>query len=425
MDGRQEVAHVAEVTHEASGNTEGFKLDSIEDAVRDVSSGKIIIVVDDANRENEGDMFVAAEMISAEHMNFMVTHARGLVCAPLNHEIAERLDLGLMVEKSTDPHGTAFTVSVDAFEGVTTGISAQERTKTVRKLADLTSRPGDFRRPGHVFPLIARLGGVLKRAGHTEAAVDLANLAGFTGAGVICEVLNEDGTMARLPKLMEIAKGNGFRVVSVADLIRYRLSREKLVKRVANVELPTKYGIFRAIAYKYEPDSDADAVQLALVKGELQSGGSALVRVHSECFTGDIFGSCRCDCGEQLHKSMEMIEREGRGALLYLRQEGRGIGLLAKLKAYELQESGMDTEEANIALGFPSDLRDYGVGAQILVDLGLKRIRLITNNPRKIVSLEGYGLEIDERVPLEFPPNEYNERYLHTKCSKMGHILHI
>jgi 3,4-dihydroxy 2-butanone 4-phosphate synthase/GTP cyclohydrolase II len=402
-----------------------FALDTIESAIEDVASGKIIIVVDDACRENEGDMFVAAELCTQETMNVFVKHARGLVCAPLDLEIAERLDLGLMVEKSSDPQGTAFTVSVDASCGVTTGISAAERASTVRKLADPSARAADFRRPGHVFPLIARQGGVLKRAGHTEAAVDLARLAGLSGAGAICEILDDDGTMARLPQLMELAKSCGFKVVSVADLIRHRLSIEKLVRRMADVELPTKYGTFRAIAYKYECDDDADAVHLALIKGDLSSAKSPIVRVHSECLTGDTFGSFRCDCGDQLHRSMSLIEQEGTGVLLYLRQEGRGIGLLAKLKAYELQEMGMDTEEANIALGFPPDLRDYGIGAQILVDLGLKRIKLLTNNPRKIVSLEGYGLEIEERIPLEFPPNEHNEKYLHTKCSKMGHILHI
>jgi 3,4-dihydroxy 2-butanone 4-phosphate synthase/GTP cyclohydrolase II len=404
---------------------DGFELDTIESAIEDVASGKIIIVVDDACRENEGDMFVAAEFCTQETMNVFVKLARGLVCAPIDRETAERLNLGLMVEKSTDPHGTAFTVSVDASEGVTTGISAAERASTVRKLADLSAKPADFRRPGHIFPLIARQGGVLKRAGHTEAAVDLARLAGLSGAGAICEILNEDGSMARLPQLMELAKSYGFKVISVADLIRHRLSIEKLVRRMADVELPTKYGEFRAIAYKYECDDAEDAGHLALVKGDLSSAECPIVRVHSECLTGDTFGSFRCDCGDQLHKSMSIIEREGTGALLYLRQEGRGIGLLAKLKAYELQEKGMDTEEANIALGFPPDLRDYGIGAQILVDLGLKRIRLLTNNPRKIVSLEGYGLEIAERIPLEFPPNEHNEKYLHTKCRKMGHILHI
>jgi 3,4-dihydroxy 2-butanone 4-phosphate synthase/GTP cyclohydrolase II len=416
---------VSELELDGAKTGEVFQLDSIDDAVRDIASGKIAIVVDDAERENEGDMVIAAEKCSAEAMNFLVMHARGLVCAPLEREAAERLELDLMVEKNTDPNGTAFTVSVDAFEGVTTGISAAERATTARRLADPFAKPGDFRRPGHIFPLIARTGGVLKRAGHTEAAVDLVRLAGFSGAGVICEILNEDGTMARLPDLLLLARRHGLRIVSVADLISYRLSREKLVKKMAEVKFPTKYGDFRALAYKYAPDDNDEIVHLALVKGDVSSVGSVLVRVHSECLTGDTFGSFRCDCGEQLHKSMAMIEQEGAGVLLYLRQEGRGIGLLAKLKAYELQERGMDTEEANLALGFPSDLRDYGVGAQILVDLGVNRIRLLTNNPRKIVSLEGYGLEIVERVPLEFPPNEYNEKYLHTKCGKMGHILHI
>ncbi|MDR3254097.1 MAG: bifunctional 3,4-dihydroxy-2-butanone-4-phosphate synthase/GTP cyclohydrolase II [Synergistaceae bacterium] len=403
---------------------EVFRLDSIEEAIKDVASGKIIIVVDDARRENEGDMVVAAAKCETWHMNYLVSHARGLVCAPLDHEIANRLDLNLMVERGAAPHGTAFTVTVDAFDGVTVGISADDRARTVRKLADPSAKPGDFRRPGHIFPLIARSGGVLKRAGRAEAAVDLARLAGLRGAGVICEMLNEDGSMARLPQLVEFAREAGLRIVSVADLIEYRLSREKLVKRMAEVDLPTAYGTFIAVAYKYDGDEDDDVVHMALVKGDVSSEKSALVRVHSECLTGDIFGSFRCDCGDQLHNAMAMIEREGVGALLYLRQEGRGIGLIAKLKAYELQERGLDTEEANIALGFPPDLRNYGVGAQILVDLGINRIRLMTNNPRKIIGLEGYGLEIVERVPLEVFPNEHNEKYLHTKCSKMGHILH-
>jgi 3,4-dihydroxy 2-butanone 4-phosphate synthase/GTP cyclohydrolase II len=401
----------------------GITLDSIEDAVKDIASGRMIIVVDDACRENEGDMVIAAEKCGTEQMNFMVRNARGLVCAPLEGSIAEKLGLGLMVEHGTDPHGTAFTVSVDAFDGVTTGISAEERAITVRKLADTESASGDFRRPGHIFPLIARSGGVLKRAGHTEAAVDLARLAGLRGAGAICEVLNEDGTMARLPQLTALAAKHGMRVVSVADLIKYRLSREKLVTRVADVQLPSEYGDFRIIAYKYERDSNDEMIHLALVKGDISSGGDVLTRVHSECLTGDTFGSYRCDCGPQLHESMSMIDREGRGVLLYLRQEGRGIGLLAKLKAYELQEKGLDTAEANIALGFPPDMRDYGVGAQILVDLGIKSLRLITNNPRKMVGLEGYGLEITERVPIEIPPNEHNEKYLRTKCGKFGHFL--
>lgn len=404
---------------------EGYELSSIEDAIKDVARGDILIVVDDEDRENEGDMFVAAELCTPEKMNHLVKHARGLVCAPIDAAIAKELDLDLMTKDNTDLHGTAFTISVDAVEGTTTGISAIERSVTARKLADPLTRPADLRRPGHLFPLIARPGGVLKRSGHTEAAVDLARLAGLRPAGVICEVLNEDGTMARLPQLMDIAAANNIKIVSIADLIRYRMKSEHLVKREAAVDLPTEYGIFKGYAYSYLRDTQADVVHLALVKGDISSGEDILVRVHSECLTGDVFGSMRCDCGPQLHESMSMIEREGRGVLLYIRQEGRGIGLLAKLKAYELQERGLDTEEANIALGYGADLRDYGVGAQILVDLGIKSIRLITNNPRKIVGLEGYGLTVKERVPMEFPPNEFNERYLRTKCSKMGHILHL
>lgn len=403
---------------------ENMELNAIQEAIEDIASGKLVIVVDDANRENEGDLIAAAELCTTERMNFMVREARGLVCAPITQDIAERLGLGLMVEHNTDLHGTAFTVTVDAKEGTTTGISAGERALTVRKLADPSAQPGDFRRPGHVFPLIARRGGVLKRTGHTEAAVDLARLAGLHPAAAICEILNEDGSMARLPQLLEFAERRALKVVSVADLVKYRLASEKLVEREVTVNLPTEYGDFKAYAYRYAGDDDG-TVHLALVKGDVGSVENALVRVHSECITGDTFGSLRCDCGAQLHASMKMIEREGAGVLLYLRQEGRGIGLLAKLKAYKLQEQGLDTQDANIALGFPPDLRDYGVGAQILVDLGIKRIRLITNNPRKMIGLEGYGLEITERVPLEFPPNEYNKKYLETKCCKMGHVLHI
>jgi 3,4-dihydroxy 2-butanone 4-phosphate synthase/GTP cyclohydrolase II len=401
-----------------------FELNTIKEAVDDIASGKIVIVVDSADRENEGDMIVAAEFCTAEIMNFFVRHARGLVCAPVSPEIADGLGLDLMVERNTDLHGTAFTVSVDARDGTTTGISAEERAITARKLADPASVPSDFRRPGHIFPLRAKVGGVLKRSGHTEAAVDLTRMAGLRPAGVICEILNDDGTMARMPQLIKFAREHGLKIVSVADMIRYRLGREKLVEREASASLPTEYGEFAVHAYRYAGDAD-ELVHLALVKGDVASADSVLVRVHSECLTGDTFGSLRCDCGAQLHSSMSAIEREGAGVLLYLRQEGRGIGLLAKLKAYKLQEEGLDTQDANIALGFPPDLRDYGVGAQILVDLGIKRLRLMTNNPRKVIGLEGYGLEITERVPLEFPPNEHNRRYLETKCCKMGHVLHV
>ena len=401
------------------------QLNTIREAIEDIASGKIVLVVDNADRGNEGDMIAAAEHCTAEMMNFFVRYARGLVCAPVSPDVADRLELGMMVERNADLQGTAFTVSVDAACGTATGISAEERANTVRKLADPSAAPGDFRRPGHIFPLRAMTGGVLKRTGHTEAAVDLIRLAGSSPVGVICEILNDDGTVARLPELVEFAGEHGIKIVSVADLIRYRLGREKLVERKVTVSLPTEYGDFTVGAYKYAGDND-EAVHLAFVKGDVKSIDSVLVRVHSECLTGDTFGSLRCDCGSQLHNSMRLIEREGAGVLLYLRQEGRGIGLLAKLKAYKLQqEQGLDTQDANIALGFPPDLRDYGVGAQILVDLGIKRIRLITNNPRKIIGLEGYGLEITERVPLEFPPNEHNRKYLETKSCKMGHVLHV
>ncbi|MDR3165529.1 MAG: bifunctional 3,4-dihydroxy-2-butanone-4-phosphate synthase/GTP cyclohydrolase II [Synergistaceae bacterium] len=403
---------------------EKIELNTIGEAIGDIASGRLVIVVDDANRENEGDLVAAAELCTTEIMNFMVREARGLVCAPIASDIAERLGIELMVEHNTDLHGTAFTVTVDARKGATTGISAGDRALTVRKLADPSAQPGDFRRPGHIFPLIARSGGVLKRTGHTEAAIDLARLAGLRSAAAICEILNEDGSMARLPQLLNFAAGHGLKIVSVADIVKYRLGREKLVECEVTVDFPTEYGDFKVYAYRYAGD-DAEVVHLALVKGDVGSVENVLVRVHSECITGDTFGSLRCDCGDQLHASMKMIEKEGAGVLLYLRQEGRGIGLLAKLKAYRLQEQGLDTQDANIALGFPPDLRDYGVGAQILVDLGVKKIRLITNNPRKMIGLEGYGLEITERIPLEFPPNEHNKKYLETKCRKMGHVLHI
>jgi len=399
---------------------------SIEEALEDIKNGKMVIVVDDESRENEGDLVMAAQFVRAEDINFMAKHARGLICVPITEEKAQLLGLPPMVEDNSDPHGTAFTVSVDARDGTTTGISAEERALTAKLLSRSDVKPEMFRRPGHVFPLVARNGGVLKRAGHTEAAVDLARLAGCEPVGVICEIMNEDGTMARLNDLEQFSKKYGLKIISIEDLIRYRHRRDKLVEKVATVNLPTEYGIFVAHAYRSLLDSDSSSLlHIALVKGEVRGRDNVLVRVHSECLTGDVFGSLRCDCGPQLHTAMRMIEEDGCGVLLYMRQEGRGIGLLEKLKAYELQEKGLDTVEANEALGHPPDLRDYGIGAQILVDLGLRRIRIITNNPRKIVGLEGYGLEITERVPLMIEPNEYNKRYLATKKQKLGHMLHL
>ena len=397
---------------------------TIEEAAEDIRRGKMIIVVDDDSRENEGDLVAAASLVTTEDINFMVCSARGLVCVPLAHEIVCRLGLDPMTRESTDKHGTAFLVTVDVKEGTTTGISAEERALTARRLADPSSRGEDFYRPGHMFPLAARQGGVLKRAGHTEAAVDLMNIAGLPPAGVICEIMNDDGTMARLPELILFAEKHGLRIVSIEDLIAYRSKREKLVEKIASVNLPTAHGNFMAYAYRSLIDDNADHVHMALVKGDVRGKRSVLVRVHSECLTGDVFGSLRCDCGSQLVKAMEMVEREGEGVVLYMRQEGRGIGITEKLKAYTLQEEGLDTVEANEALGFAADLRDYGIGAQILLDLGVKNIRLITNNPKKVVGLQGYGLEIVERVPLIIPPNKFNERYLDTKETKMGHFLH-
>ena len=397
---------------------------TIEEAIADIKLGKMVVVVDDENRENEGDLVMAADLCRTEDLNFMVTKARGLVCVPIGTEQAKRLQLNQMVENNTDAHGTAFTVSVDHMIGTTTGISAAERAITAKALADPNAKPEDFRRPGHIFPLVARHGGVLKRAGHTEAAVDLSRMAGLNEGGVICEIMNQDGSMARLPQLIEFAHENGLKIISVENLIRYRVIREKFVRREATIHLPTAWGDFTCHAYVSPYGDNAGAVHLALVKGDVAGVDDVLVRVHSECLTGDLLGSLRCDCGPQLHTAMQMIEKEGRGVILYMRQEGRGIGLLAKLKAYELQEKGMDTVEANVALGFAPDLRDYGVGAQILVDLGLKRFKLMTNNPVKIKGLAGYGLEISERVPIEIPSNQYNEKYLNTKVCKMGHFLH-
>ena len=396
---------------------------SPEEAIDLIKEGKMIIVVDDEDRENEGDLLMAASKVTSESINFMTKYGRGLVCVPLTEERARQLDLEPMVTHSTDPHGTAFTVSVDAKNGTTTGISAEDRAVTSQLLADPCAKSSDFRRPGHMFPLIARKGGVLKRAGHTEAAVDLARLAGLEPVGVICEIMNDDGTMARLPQLIEFAKKFGLKIMTIKSLIRYRHLREKLVERVSTVDLPTEYGKFVAHAYRWILDDDPDRLHIALVKGDIKEDDEVLVRVHSECLTGDVFGSLRCDCGPQLHRAMQMIEQEGKGIVLYMRQEGRGIGLYKKLKAYELQEKGLDTVEANIKLGVSPDLRDYGVGAQILFDLGVRKLRLMTNNPKKVIGLEGYGLEVIERVPIEVEPNSYNLNYLKTKKEKLGHLF--
>lgn len=398
-----------------------MKFNTIEEALEDLKQGKMVVVVDDEDRENEGDLVLPAEKVTPEAINFMIRHARGLVCAPLTEERVRQLDLPQMVTDNSDVHCTAFTVSVDA-GSCSTGISAFERAKTIRALIDPETKPSDLRRPGHIFPLQAMDGGVLRRAGHTEASVDLATLAGCQPAGVICEIINEDGSMARLPELVEYCKEHGLKLISIADLINYRMKKEKLVWRSATAEMPTVFGDFKLIAYENNLDN---LTHLALVYGDLDPETPTLVRVHSECLTGDVFASLRCDCGNQLHQAMKQIVENGSGAVLYMRQEGRGIGLLNKIRAYELQDTGKDTVEANEALGFAADLRDYGVGAQIMVDLGLKKIRLLTNNPRKVKGLEGYDLNIVERVPLEIEPCEHNCGYLSTKKSKLGHYLNM
>ncbi len=392
---------------------------TIEEAIEDIKQGKMVIVVDDERRENEGDLVMAAEKVTAEAINFMAKHGGGLICMPVTGKRLKQLEIGMMVEKNTDIHKTAFTVSIDAATS-STGISAQERALTIQKVIDPESKPSDFNRPGHVFPLEYRKGGVLIRAGHTEAAVDFAKLAGLFPAGVICEIMNEDGSMARVPDLIEYKKQFGLKLVTIADLIEYRRRTEILVEKVSEARLPTKYGEFEAHGYQNKVTGEH---HVALTMGDVRDGNPVLARVHSECLTGDVFGSKRCDCGEQLDEAMKKIADEGRGILLYMRQEGRGIGLLNKLKAYHLQDEGMDTVEANHALGFPADMRDYGIGAEILADLGAKKLRLMTNNPKKISGIAGFGLEVVERIPLMINHNEVNQFYLETKVKKMGHML--
>ena len=396
-------------------------LNTIESAIEDIKEGKLVIVVDDEDRENEGDFITAAANVTPQVINFMSKHGRGLICAPMVEERCDELGLELMVNNNTALHETAFTVSVDLLgHGCTTGISAHDRAKTVQALINPSTRPEHLGRPGHIFPLRAKKGGVLRRAGHTEATIDLARLAGFAPVGVLVEIMNEDGTMARLPQLKEIAEKFDFKIISIKDLIEYRLKTDSLIEEIVRVDMPTIFGHFKLIAFKEKNTSNE---HLALIKGEWEKDEPVLVRVHSSCFTGDILGSLRCDCGEQLHKAMQMVEANGKGAILYMNQEGRGIGLVNKLKAYQLQEGGLDTVEANLHLGFPMDKRDYGVGAQILRYLGITKLKLISNNPKKRAGLSGYGLEIIETIPIEVKPNPHNEKYLQTKRDKLGHQI--
>jgi 3,4-dihydroxy 2-butanone 4-phosphate synthase / GTP cyclohydrolase II len=397
-----------------------IRFSTVDEAIEEIRKGKIVIVVDDEDRENEGDFIAAAETATAETVNFMVTHGRGMLCAPITGERAGELQLDLMVPVNTSTHGTPFTVTVDYKRGTTTGVSAADRAATINALADPRVRAADFARPGHIFPLRAIEGGVLRRAGHTESVVDLTRLAGLQPAGVLCEILNPDGTMARLPELMELSQGFGLKIISVRSLIEYRLQREKLVQRVVEATLPTEFGDFKLYVYRSDTDQKD---HIALVKGDIRADKPVFVRVHSECLTGDIFASLRCDCGDQLHAAMMKVNEAGEGVVLYMRQEGRGIGLVNKLKAYKLQDAGQDTVQANESLGFKPDLRDYGIGAQILRDIGVGKIRLLTNNPKKVVGLHAYGLEIVDRVPIEIPVNKLNEKYMRAKRDKLGHLL--
>ena len=395
---------------------------SAEEAIKEIKAGNMIILVDDEDRENEGDLTIAAEKVTPEAINFMAKYGRGLICLALEPALVDKLELPLMARRNTSKFGTNFTVSIEAKQGVTTGISAHDRALTIQTAVADETTPADLATPGHIFPLRAKPGGVLVRAGQTEGSVDLARLAGLKGAAVICEIMNDDGTMSRMPDLRKFAEEHDMKIATIADLIAYRSRKDSLVRRVAEARMPTCYGDFTIVAYENDVDSHT---HLALVKGEISEESPVLVRVHSECLTGDVFGSMRCDCGSQLQRAMQMVNDEGAGVILYMRQEGRGIGLGNKIKAYHLQDEGRDTVEANIELGFAPDLRDYGLGAQILVDLGVKRMRLLTNNPKKIIGLEGYGLKVEERVPIEIPACDDNKCYLHTKYSKLGHLLHL